>query len=125
MLPATNIAKVHETDSSVMLTAQCSCTDSSHSQTLCLDFDDELYHVTLTIYSTIHTKYINKYSENWMDMLQNYWDNTKRKYSAIWDLLWTGQILAESEFLFDSEQQITDYVDALSHYANKLKQNNT
>jgi hypothetical protein len=116
--PARGICKVAEYDTSVFYNVQCSCMSDKHAQTITLDIDDDV--IMLSIYSTIWTHYNNRWCDTWQEKLEHFYNSQTLKWKQVFKLIFTGQVEAENEFLFQGEEQIRDYIAALEEGLEKL-----
>jgi hypothetical protein len=109
-----NICKTAEYEDSVVYKAICACTDSYHDQTLWVEYNKEVNHLELTIYSDLI--YPDWDEDTW---LKKIWKRVKTASK----LLFTGEIEISSSFLFDKKESIQDYIKALKEGMNKVENN--
>lgn len=136
--PSRGISKVAEYPDSIFYRATCSCLDNRHDQTLILDVDREDGLIHLSIHSDIWTKYnyvwcpdYDDEENDWRNKLRyyrcklKYWYRSeKNKWKQVFTLIFTSQIEGENEFLFNGEEQIQSYIDALQSGLDKIKERN-
>ncbi len=114
------ICKVTEYENAVFYKAHCDCMNDKHTQTLILDYDDNLDIITLAIHSTIWTHFNTNWCTTWTERLEQWYNSQCLKWSQVIKLIWTGQIEGENEFLFQSKEQVRDYITALEEGLEKL-----
>ena len=114
------ICKVAEYPDSVFYKAHCDCMSDNHTQTLILDYDKEFDIVTLAVHSTITTQYNTDWCTTWQERLEQWYNAQILKFNQVCKLIWTGQIEGENEFLFQSKEQVRDYIAALEEGLDKL-----
>ena len=113
-----NIAVNMKFDDSIYFKAMCDCGENSHIHTLELskDGDDNFKEISLALYANVSYDYWNEkfdsmepwYNQIYMKIF-DYWRRIKKAIV----LIFTGYIKAEEYFMFQSEEQIRDYINAL------------
>lgn len=112
------ICEVSSYPTAIFYKAVCCCLDDKHTQTLILEKDSGM--IGLSIHSTIYTKYDYHWCDNWKEKVQNWFKNQTRTWKYVFTLLFTGQVEGDSEFIFQDEKQIRDYISALESGIEKL-----
>ncbi|RWZ87185.1 MAG: hypothetical protein EO766_11660 [Hydrotalea sp. AMD] len=118
--PSRNICITNDFGKTIFYKAHCSCTDDKHTQTLVLDRDQDDV-ITLSIHSTIWSKYSYKWCDNWYEKLGVWLNSQKLKWKQVFILIFTDQIEGENEFMFHGEEQVQSYIDALQLGLEKIK----
>ena len=109
------IMKLDEYENSIYYRAACSCTDSRCDLSLDLELDKELDMIFLNMYEDLYYASYWK-SDNW------FIDKWYRIKGAV-KLLFTGRIKVEDSFIFQGEEQINDFVNAIKQGMEQLKIN--
>jgi hypothetical protein len=112
--PARNIAQVNDFGDAKYFTAICACNDPDHSQYLCVEaeMDDPLI-ITCSIYQQLEWADYDLHNSKFPMRL---WHRLKRAMAY----LFTGRVQVEGHHLFDNENAIRDYANALIGAADEL-----
>jgi hypothetical protein len=108
-------------EDSVFLNAHCSCGHENHQQTLEIFTDDlDTHDINLTIYSKIFTPYMSYNPTCWQDKVEYFYKDVKRRIEWIISIVFKGYVEAENIFTLHGQEQIDDYIDAISRAKNQI-----
>ena len=96
--------------SSVMYRAACDCTDKDCDITIDLEYDKDLRIIELTFYKDIHFYDRIQDPDTFIDKIRNIWYRLKKAIR----LILTGNLAMDSSFIFQGEDQVNSFIDALT-----------
>ncbi|MEM2159399.1 MAG: hypothetical protein QXN55_00405 [Candidatus Nitrosotenuis sp.] len=103
-----------ENDDAVIYKASCTCFHPLDEQTLTVTYIPNLDVVSATITANIVFNVDKSLEHNFFEVL-------KERVKAAWSILTTGRTTYETEFLFESERQLNDYIIGLLYALRKFK----
>ena len=108
------IMELGKWDNGVMLRASCACTDKDCDMGIEIERDDGF--IYLNLYKTLTA------SSYYNDGKDNSWFREKyKRVKMALKILFFGYVESEAGFIFDSGEQLTDFVETLTKNINYLK----
>lgn len=92
----------------------CSCSGDEHNQTMIIEVEDGT--IFLRMYHKVFSKHVWCPYE-WSDIVKDW----KTRLKIAWTILTKGYVEYESEFLFQSEAGVQDYINAIQTSLEKMK----
>ena len=93
------------------LNAQCECGSDTHQHEINVEYDPDFERVTLHLYFKTWTLNPYKYHSGILGWFEDLWKTTKFRLRV----LFFGWAEMHYEFLFNGEEAIQDYINALQH----------
>ena len=116
-----NIMECNNMGDLIFYKAQCSCMDDHDIHTLVLEHDKDINDIVMTLQAKVnyHEGWCHKVGifTNLLWKLQTY----NRRIKNVVKLLFTGYIEEEATFIFNSEEQLKDYLSALQDGLSKIQ----
>lgn len=111
---STNICKTNEFEDSIFYHSVCGCSSSDHCHEIMLEVDKDGYYIACTIYQDLF----------WMERgMCDTW------YKSLWfrvrnsvKYLFTGHVRMSGEHIFQKEQHMKDYANALLNGVDRLNE---
>lgn len=134
---STGICQMANYPDFVSYRAVCSCQSADHDQTIVVEYDEDIEAPTITLYYTAST---NELGSN-TDYFRSLWMTTDNwfvsKYATVgwwltdmWNrfkyaakIIFTGRIQLETAYLFEQQEHITSYLNALHSALDKMVKN--
>ena len=111
------VMTTHEFDDAVFYRASCACTDKRCDLHLSLERDKEFNTISLELNDDMYY-----YSFQWIENPSWFLDKWYRIKGAI-RILFTGRIKINNSFIFQGEDHIQDFLNALNSGMEKFKKN--
>lgn len=109
-----NICLTNEFPNGDYYKVHCDCGSDEHNQTMEIEVNDG------TIYLRFYQKVFSKHMWcpiEWSETVKDW----KMRFSTAWTILTKGYVEYESEFLFQNENAIEDYMKAIKQSLEKMK----
>lgn len=116
---STGICKTSEFSDSTFFKAVCGCGSDDHTLTLVLENEDGI--ISLSIYVETTTAYWKKYSPHLKVRFYERLKDIKFRILTAIKLIFTGRFKSQSDFIFENEQAIRDYTEALLTEVERVK----
>ena len=91
-----------------VLRASCACGDSDHMHDISVSIEEDAPGVIVSFDTNI--EYCAYQTEWHGNIFQRIWSRTK----AVCSIIFTGRLTMSSTFVFDSEEQVRDYIQAIN-----------
>ena len=107
------IMKTSEYKTDLFYRASCMCGSEECDLTLELEYDEELNEIILYIYKNVY------WSDGWSNSLfVRFWKRLK----ASLKIMFTGNLKMDSDFIFDSKEQIKEFTSQLESGITKISE---
>jgi hypothetical protein len=122
-LPANNISYTHRFRNGrmhnwVALNAQCQCHSDEHQHKLIIEYDNEFDLLSLTLYFKTWTPNYWNHQTGFFGWFKDVWASVKFRLECVFK----GYNTLSYDFIFNGEEAIQDYIDALQASLNQIKQ---
>jgi hypothetical protein len=112
------IYKIKSWNDLELLRAGCSCGNAEHDHNIQLSVEDDPYGlINVSIESNL--KYCDISVEWNGNLFKKAWSRIKTAFK----ILWTGELVIMSEFIFEDEEQVRDYIQAINDAILRLRIN--
>lgn len=124
-MTSTRISKTAEGKDYIYFRASCSCGNDRDSHVIKISDDlDNLGIIEMSFYSTQWDCIWFNNPDRDKETFRNFWWRLKRRVVNSFKLLFFGYYETEVDFMFQGEEQIKDYINALQEGLNKIKSHN-
>ena len=106
--------KVHEFDDAIYYRVSCSCGDQDCDLTLELERDKDCDMISLNMYKKLY------WSSHWQS--DNFFKNMWIRIKGALKMLFVGYVKVEESFIFEGDEQINAFLDALKEGRDYLKE---
>ncbi len=124
LTPSKGIMITNEYDDAVFYKAVCGCGDITHSHSILLEYDGEIPKmITMRLFSKFdfHVWRGEEYKSGIVNYIKDKFNSFRNRVKYACKVLFVGEFDWDEDFVFESEEQIKDYIVALTEGLAKMK----